>query len=281
LAQQVLLFLKGGFNFLFFKTGGIMLSNDLSGKVALVCGSSQGIGAAAARALAQMGATIVAVARSQDLLTEMLLSLPNNNHRSFVCDFSKVDMVSNLGQTIGSLKVDIIVNNSGGPGPNPVEFADPSEYLVAFQSHLLAAVVLTKAVLPSMKIKKWGRVINIVSISGKTPVANLAVSNSVRGAVINWGKTLSNEVAIDGITVNNVLPGYTLTSRLENLNLMAAERSGKSLDQIESGLLSQIPAGRFGKPEEIAAAIAFFASPSSSFVTGTSMAVDGGWSKFS
>lgn len=258
-----------------------MLNANLDGKLAIVCGSSQGLGAASAHALAAMGARVVCVARNDVQLSGIVSQLPGKDHAFITCDFSSSSDVDSLAARIQEMQVDILVNNAGGPSPSPVESAQRDEYLDAFQVHLLTSMTLTNSVLKGMKERGCGRIINIVSVSGKTPVANLAVSNTVRGAVINWAKTLSNEVASLGITVNNVLPGYTRTSRLEALNANAANRTGRTIEQVEAGIIAQIPVGRFGKPEEVAAAVAFFATESASFITGTSLAVDGGWSKFS
>jgi 3-oxoacyl-[acyl-carrier protein] reductase len=258
-----------------------MDSLSLSGRTALVCGSSQGLGAASAVVLARMGARLICVARNQNQLKEVVKSLDGRAHQHFVCDFASSNDVAQFKKKIPSLDIDILINNAGGPPPQPANESLPEDYLAAFQIHMLTSAEFSNAVIAGMKERKWGRIVNIVSVSGKTPVANLAVSNSVRGAVINWAKTLSNEVAQFGITVNNVLPGYTRTSRLEQLNALAAERTGKNIKEIEDSIMNQIPMGRFGEPHEIAEAVAFFASPQASFITGTSLAVDGGWSKFS
>ncbi|MEI8027918.1 MAG: SDR family oxidoreductase [Pseudomonadota bacterium] len=258
-----------------------MLDLSLSGRTAVVCGSSQGLGEASAVALASQGANLVCIARNKEMLDSVVTGLVGERHQFFICDFEKREQVENIAKQLSDMNIDILVNNAGGPPPNPATQSSDADYLSAFQMHLLTAATLSNAVIPKMKEQQWGRIVNIVSVSGKTPVANLAVSNSVRGAVINWSKTLSNEVASHGITVNCVLPGYTRTSRLEQLNTLAAQRTGKTKQEVESGIIAQIPMGRFGRPEEIAAAVAFYSAPASSFVTGTCLPVDGGWTKFS
>ncbi|MCA3086780.1 MAG: SDR family oxidoreductase [Rhodocyclaceae bacterium] len=254
---------------------------DISGKTAVVCGASQGLGEASARMLASMGARVIAIARSEQMLSGVVTSLPRAAHQFLIRDFRNREEVELTAQQLSAIDIDILVNNAGGPPPGAAESAKADEYLEALQIHLLTSATLTSAVLPGMKSRGWGRIVNIVSVSGKSPVANLAVSNSVRGAIINWAKTLSNEVAAHGVTVNNVLPGYTRTSRLDFLNSNAAKRTGRSIEEVEAGIISQVPMERFGEPHEIAAAVAFFASPAASFITGTSLAADGGWSKYS
>jgi 3-oxoacyl-[acyl-carrier protein] reductase len=172
--------------------------------------------------------------------------------------------------------VHILVNNTGGPPGGPAIDATPEEYLAAFNSHLICNQVLTRAVVPSMKSERYGRIINVISTSVKVPIRGLGVSNTVRGAVANWAKTLSLELGSFGITVNNVLPGATQTSRLDWLIKSKAEKSGKSEAEVRQEMTSEIPAGRIGEASEVAAAIAFLASPAASYINGVNLPVDGG-----
>jgi 3-oxoacyl-[acyl-carrier protein] reductase len=170
----------------------------------------------------------------------------------------------------------ILVNNTAGPPGGPAHAADPEAYLAVFRQHLVAGQVLVQAVLPGMRAARWGRIVNIISTSVKEPIANLGVSNTVRGAVAAWAKTLAGELGPDGITVNNVLPGYTRTQRLEQILAERAAATGKPPQAIADAMLATVPAGRFAEAAEIAAAVAFLCSPEAGYVNGVNLPVDGG-----
>lgn len=254
---------------------------DLTGKHALVCGASQGIGRAAAIELAQLGADVSVLARSHDALDELVAALPRT-HAGQRHDAVAADMLdtSALQAAVVNLAaahaVQILVNNSGGPPGGPAHTADPAAYLAAFRQHLVGGQILVQALLPGMRDAGYGRIVNVISTSVKEPIANLGVSNTVRAAVAGWAKTLSAELAADGITVNNVLPGYTRTGRLESLIAAKVEAGGKSADEVARGMLAGVPAARFGEPADVAAVIAFLCTPAAGYVNGTSIAVDGG-----
>jgi 3-oxoacyl-[acyl-carrier protein] reductase len=255
---------------------------DLNGKTALVCGASQGLGAATASTLAAMGCRIIAVSRSETALKSTVQSLTGDaKHCYFAVDLCDVTAVKQLAQSLidSGEAIHILINNGGGPTPGPSLLVKEEDVLEAISMHLLANIVLSQALIPGMQKSGFGRIINIVSVSARSPVSNLAVSNTVRGAVLSWAKSLANEVASHGITVNSVLPGYTLTSRLEGVLRATADRSGITEEVAASRLLSEIPAGRFGEPRELAAAVAYFASTAASYTTGTTLAIDGGWSR--
>lgn len=250
----------------------------LGGKRALVCGASQGIGRAIAVELAELGCQVCCLARNEERLEETLSLLKGDGHNYIVADHSDLE---NLGQQVSEHMdrhgaFDILVNNSGGPAGGPITDALDAAFMDAFRSHLLANVNLSRLVLPGMKEGGYGRIINVISTSVKIPLAGLGVSNTTRGAVANWAKTLSMEVAASGVTVNNVLPGATETGRLEQIISNKAKKSGKSESDVDSLMKSQIPAARFGKPEEVAALAAFLASPAAGYINGTSIPVDGG-----
>lgn len=250
-------------------------------KRALVCGSTQGIGKAAALAFAQAGAHVTLLARNADKLTDILKSLPNiqgQHHQVLVADQS--DPVE-LERTVKTWlaegnHADILINNSGGPPGGPITEASPASFIAAYQQHLLANHVLTTALLPGMKARHHGRIINVISTSVKIPLRNLGVSNTTRGAVASWAKTMANELAIFGITVNNVLPGATRTDRLHSLIDQKSQKSGLPIEEVEREMIQEIPAGRFGRAEEIANAILFLASDQAAYITGVSLPVDGG-----
>ncbi len=254
---------------------------SLEGRRALVCGSSQGIGLAAAISLAEMGASVTLLARDSNRLAVACQALPTparQTHAQLVADFSQregvAEAVSNWVQATGG--AEILVNNTGGPAPGPALGASLEQFVDAFAAHLLVNQILVQALVPRMKELKFGRIVNVISTSVKQPIQGLGVSNTIRGAVANWAKTLASELAPFGITVNNVLPGATRTARLEQILVDSAARSGGSVEDAERKMLAPIPAGRFAQPEEVGAAIAFLASPAAGYITGINLPVDGG-----
>ncbi len=251
----------------------------LSGKRALVCGSTQGIGLAAARELAGLGAEVVLIARNADKLKAVCDALPkvNGQHEFVVADFNKPESVAKAAAEITqSGPVHILVNNTGGPPPGAAHLADLSGFQSAFEAHLLNNHLLMQACLPGMKAEGYGRIINVISTSVKAPLKGLGVSNTIRAAVANWSKTLSLELASWGITVNNVLPGATATERLQQIISNKAAKSSLPIEEVEAEMLAEIPCGRFAQPSEIAAAIAFLASPAAAYINGINLPVDGG-----
>ncbi len=251
---------------------------SLHGKRALVCGSSQGIGRAAAMALAGLGARITLLARNRDALETVRKALPGEGHHVLAADFDQPDKVAKVVDAhlaeIGACHV--LVNNSGGPPGGPAYKASGDQFVSAFRQHLLVNQALVQALLPGMRDAGYGRVINVISTSVKEPLRDLGVSNTVRGAVASWAKTLATELGPWGITVNNVLPGFTATGRLDYIFKTKAEKTGQSRDVVEAAARAQVPLGRFAEPEEIAAAIAFLASPAGSYINGINLPVDGG-----
>ncbi len=250
---------------------------DLSGRRALVMGASQGIGRATALAFAECGAQITAVARSQERLGQLLEELPGSGHGFIALDLSdRTALQAQIEAEIGQRGYDILVCNTGGPAGGPISQASEAEFLAAFQNHLLVNALLVRLVLPHMKAQKFGRILTITSTSVKMPIPHLGVSNTIRAAVSSWAKTLSMEVAPFGITVNNVLPGYTRTARLESLLKAQASKGQSTVDAVSEQWKNSVPMNRFGEPEELASALAFLASPLASYITGVSLPVDGG-----
>lgn len=257
-----------------------MLSMNLGGKTALVAGSTQGIGFASAQALASLGANCVLIARNEEALKAAVAKLETaagQQHSYLVADFSNPENVQEaVSGFVQNNTIHILVNNTGGPAAGPIVDAAPDNFLQAFQQHLICNHILATLAMPGMKAAGYGRIINVISTSVKIPLKGLGVSNTIRGAVASWAKTMANELAPFGITVNNVLPGATATARLENIITNKSAKTGTALDEVEKEMLEEIPAKRFGKPEEIAAMVAFLASPAAGYVNGTSIPVDGG-----
>ncbi len=254
---------------------------NLAGKRALVCGSSQGIGLAAAQALSALGAAVTLVARVQTKLDAGLgtLATPaDQNHGTLVADFAEPEVLQNsvrrLVEDQGSFQ--ILVNNTGGPPPGPAHTADTDAYLDGFRKHLICNQLLVQTLLPGMRASGYGRIVNIISTSVREPITGLGVSNTIRGAVASWAKTLATELGSDGITVNNVLPGFTDTSRLGLLIHSRAEKAGVDDAEIAAGMRAQVPLGRFADPREVGDAIAFLCTPAAAYINGVSLAVDGG-----
>jgi 3-oxoacyl-[acyl-carrier protein] reductase len=256
----------------------------LAGKVALVAASSRGLGRAVAEELAAEGCDLVLCARGEEALEDTAASIRAATNRKVItvaADLSKDDDVARVaGTAMRELgRVDVLVTNGGGPPAGPFESHPASAWHDAVRQTLDSVVELTRAVLPGMKQRRWGRIINITSIAVKQPVDNLILSNSVRAAVTGFARTLANEVAPFGVTVNNVMPGYTRTARIDQLAEKNAKLRGTTADAERAVFEKQIPMGRLGEPREFAAMVAFLASERASYVTGSSIAVDGGWIK--
>jgi 3-oxoacyl-[acyl-carrier protein] reductase len=253
---------------------------SLEGKNAIICGSTQGIGLAIAMELSLLGANCTLVARNEKALTEAMNTLDTSlrqQHQFLVADFSKPALLKEIITKYAEENpVHILVNNTGGPPAGPIIDASEDAFLQAFNQHLVCNHIMTKAVVPSMKKANYGRIINIISTSVKIPLKNLGVSNTTRGAVASWSKSMANELGQFNITVNNILPGSTLTQRLTSLIETTAKKGNVLVGVVEENMKQEIPARRFGEPSEIAAMAAFLASPAASYVNGVSIPVDGG-----
>ena len=254
---------------------------NLVGKNALVCGSSQGMGKAIALELASLGANVTLFARNAETLNEVKAQLAtdkNQQHHVITADFSnpaEVDASINAHLSTVS-QFEILINNTGGPTPGPANTADSEAFLAAFNQHLVNNHNLSKALLPGMKAAGYGRIINVISTSVKQPLNNLGVSNTIRGAVASWAKTMANELGQFNITVNNVLPGATNTARLDAIIAGKAKKQNISLEQATVNEKSTIPMGRFGESHEFANVVAFLASPAAAYINGINLPVDGG-----
>ncbi len=253
----------------------------LSGKRAVVCGSTQGMGKACAMRFARLGAEVILVARDEAALGRVCgeLDTGGGQQHTFVCaDFNEPptveDKVARHLEKTGSAQ--ILLNNTGGPKSGPILDAAPEEFVEAFRRHVVCNQLLTRTLLPGMKTAGYGRVINIISISVREPIPGLGVSNTTRWAVASWAKTMAGELAPFGITVNNVLPGYTDTARLTELIEAISAKRGIPTDAVTQEMVAAVPAGRLASADEIASAAAFLASPAAAFVTGINLPVDGG-----
>jgi 3-oxoacyl-[acyl-carrier protein] reductase len=264
----------------------------LEGRRALVCGSSSGLGRAIAFELAREGARVVICSRSRDRIEAARVAMiqelsgdaeaaegPAERIHAAVADLSTS---AGRGGAVGAAReafggLDILVTNTGGPPSGPMEAHDLATWRAAWASLLESVVELTGLVLPDMKARGWGRIVNVTSISVKQPVEGLILSNTLRAGVTGFARTVANEAAAHGVTVNNVLPGYTRTERLGELAAAGAERSGKTPEELFAAWEAQTPAGRLGEPHELAALATFLCSERAGFITGQSIAVDGGW----
>lgn len=251
---------------------------DLSGKKAVVCGASKGIGRAAALELASLGAQVSVVARTESKLQALCEELEGSGHTYLSCDFADPAALeaSVTEFVVKNGPFHILLNNSGGPPAGPAHKATAEQFLAAFTQHLVGNHIMMQAVLPGMKAEGYGRIINVISTSVKLPLKGLGVSNTIRGSVANWAKTLANELGGFGITVNNVLPGATETDRLDEIFTGKAARLGISKEEVQKQGRAAIPAGRFGEPRELGEAIAFLASPAAAYINGINLPVDGG-----
>jgi 3-oxoacyl-[acyl-carrier protein] reductase len=253
---------------------------SLKGKNALVCGSSKGIGKATAIEIAKLGANVTLVSRSPQIMSDLIHELDKSqgqDHDFLVADFTQLDdLKKKVHGLVGTKHIHILVNNAGGPPAGPIVNAKTEDFLKAYNIHLICNHILVQSVLPGMKKDAYGRIINIISTSVKAPLHGLGVSNTTRGAVANWAKTMANELGAFGITVNNVLPGATHTGRLKEIIEKKATKSDQSTEEVAQLMKAAIPLGRFAKPSEIGAAAAFLASPAAAYITGTNITVDGG-----
>ena len=253
----------------------------MKNKNAMVCGSSKGIGASTAIELSKLGASITLVARNEESLSEVLEQLDSSmdqKHSYLLADFDNSEKLKN---TISDFveknpPIHILINNSGGPKPLPIINANTDDFINAFNRHLICNHILVQALVPNMKKIGFGRIINITSTSVKEPIKGLGISNTIRGAVATWAKTLSFELGEFGITVNNILPGYTDTQRLQEIFLNKSKKNNYDIESVITDAYSQIPLGRFADPKETAKAICFLASEDASYINGINLPVDGG-----
>jgi len=253
---------------------------SLEGKRAVVCGSTQGIGKATATELALLGASITLVARNEEKLKSVITELDSSKgqkHTYISVDFTQPeDLREKLAAFAKENNANILVNNTGGPAGGPANAAHTDEYIQAFTNHLICNQIMVQNLMEGMKAEGYGRIINIISTSVKQPLNGLGVSNTIRGAVASWSKTLANELGGFNITVNNVLPGATNTERLKSIIENKAKKTGQTKEAVLETMKNQVPMKRIAEAEEVANAIAFLASPAASYINGINIPVDGG-----
>lgn len=252
---------------------------NLKGRQALVLGASQGLGLAIATTLATEGASVILAGRSAERLQAAAVEVRTTSGRDVsveIVDLSDETSIESFLARLGGRQIDILVNNGGGPPPGAVAGVTADVWRQQFEAMLNAPFRITAALLPAMRARKWGRIVNVVSSGVVQPIPNLGISNTLRLSIIGWAKTLAAEVAADGVTVNSVIPGRIHTSRVDQLDAAAATRAGKTPEAIAEASRATIPIGRYGKPEEFADAVAFLASDRASYITGTSLRIDGG-----
>ncbi|HEX4925089.1 MAG TPA: SDR family oxidoreductase [Bdellovibrionales bacterium] len=248
----------------------------LNGRRALVCGASQGIGRAIAKAFSESGAEVILLARTREKLEELQRELAPRKTIVLEADLDDHrQLEQKVKETIAAGPIHILVNNAAGPAPGPILNAEADAFLTAFKRHIGAAQLLTRLLLPGMKSAGYGRIVNVISTSVREPIPNLGVSNTIRGAMASWAKTVAGELP-PGVTINNILPGYTATPRLESLKKNTSDKRGISTAEVEREWIQAIPEGRIARPEEIAWAATFLASPAAAYIRGVSLAVDGG-----
>jgi 3-oxoacyl-[acyl-carrier protein] reductase len=253
---------------------------DLKNKTAIVCGATQGIGLGIAQEFAKEGVNLILIARNKEKLIKCINSLESPKKHTFICvDFSKPnELERELGLYFNKQKkaVHILVNNTGGPKSGPIESAPQSEFINAFNMHVLCNQILCSYVVPGMKDLGYGRIINIISTSVKIPITGLGVSNTIRGAVANWSKTMANELGEFQITVNNVLPGYTDTNRLNSLFEKMSSTQNKPIAEVKKNIINNVPLKRLGTVSDVANIVVFLASKKASYISGVNIPVDGG-----
>lgn len=256
------------------------MAKTLIGKSALVCGGSDGIGFSTAQELAQQGCEIILLGRSKEKLAEKITiidSLNEKENQTYSINFADLQELDNISSKILESQAPcILINNCGGPSPGKLMLAELQDLEIAFRKHVLASQLLTKKLIPIMIKAKYGRVINIISTSVRQPIRNLGVSNTIRGAMASWSKTMSQELAETGITVNNILPGTTKTDRINKIIEANQKMQNISFEEAQNNMILEIPMRRFAEVEEISKAIAFLASPDASYITGVNLQVDGG-----